>query len=150
VFAADESLVATFARWCDAEHVVRLANGRDALLRACSAALLRLTGEGEGFAEVRGQLREAIHEAVGQPHGGAGMSRYRERAEGFEAGQAATGRPACVADDHLEFLDALRESGDTNMFGARPYLMAEFPLLSDEEAATVMGYWMKTFGNPKR
>lgn len=55
-------------------------------------------------------------------------------------------RPDFVEDDHLDYLDELRESGVTNMFGARPYLMKEFPDLSKDEAGVVLLYWMKTFG----
>lgn len=57
------------------------------------------------------------------------MSARTERVEGFEEGQGD--RPAYLTDDHLEYLDGLRESGATNMFGARPYLMEEFPELDD-------------------
>ncbi len=48
-------------------------------------------------------------------------------------------------DDHLEFLDALRESGAINMFGATPYLQREFPELTTIEARDVLGYWMSSF-----
>ena len=50
-------------------------------------------------------------------------------------------------DEHLEYLDDLRESGITNMFGARPYLIGEFPKdkLSKKEAQEILLYWMKTF-----
>lgn len=51
-------------------------------------------------------------------------------------------KPDCCADEHLEYLDALRESGETNMFGARPYLMREFPNLTKDEALSVCMYWM--------
>lgn len=54
-------------------------------------------------------------------------------------------KPEFVTDEMLEFLDELRDSGDTNMFGARPYVMAEFPELSEKEAARVLTYWMETF-----
>ena len=54
-------------------------------------------------------------------------------------------RPEIVTNDHLDFLDALRVSGKTNMFGARPYLMDEFPDLGDAEAKTVLSYWMASF-----
>ena len=46
---------------------------------------------------------------------------------------------------YLEFLDMLRETGITNMFGARPYLMNKFNL-TRQEAAAVLSEWMKTFG----
>ena len=48
-----------------------------------------------------------------------------------------TKKPDCCADEHLEYLDALRESGETNMFGARPYQMREFPNSSKDEALAV-------------
>jgi hypothetical protein len=53
--------------------------------------------------------------------------------------------PDFVTDEHLEYLDALRESGITNMFGARPYLMDEFDELTSEQAGKVVTYWMHTF-----
>ena len=56
-------------------------------------------------------------------------------------------RPKCCEDEHLEFLNDLRESGDTNMYGARPYLVAEFDL-DERSAAQILAYWMKTFRPP--
>jgi hypothetical protein len=53
-------------------------------------------------------------------------------------------RPTIVDDEHLEYLDGLRESGVTNMFGAGPYLMDKFRL-SRGESLLVLAYWMKTF-----
>ena len=47
---------------------------------------------------------------------------------------------------YFGFLDALREFGVTNMFGARPYLEEEFGL-SKAEAAKVLTSWMRTFGD---
>ena len=57
----------------------------------------------------------------------------------------ATARPDFVENEHLVYLDKLRESGVTNMWGARPYLMAKFPELRREEAAQVLRYWMDSF-----
>lgn len=54
-------------------------------------------------------------------------------------------RPIFVEEGHLKFLDKLRDSGVTNMWGARPYLLDEFPGLSEVEAQTVLLYWMKPF-----
>ena len=53
-------------------------------------------------------------------------------------------RPLFVTDEHLKYLDNLRESGAINMFGARPYLMEAFDLDKDK-AAKVLAYWMATF-----
>lgn len=58
-------------------------------------------------------------------------------------------RPDCVEDDHLTYLDRLRESGEVNMMGARPYLQNEFGL-DKEDSRAVHTYWMKTFGQPSR
>ena len=54
-------------------------------------------------------------------------------------------RPNCVEDEHLEYLDELRESGATNMFGATPYLIQNFPELSKSDAKKVLFYWMENF-----
>jgi hypothetical protein len=57
-------------------------------------------------------------------------------------------RPEFVTDEHLEFLDELRESGEINMFGAAPYLSDIFDL-SSQDARKVLTYWMQTFGARK-
>ena len=44
----------------------------------------------------------------------------------------------------FEYLDALRDSGVTNMFGAGPYLQEAFGL-SRYEAKDVVLAWMETF-----
>lgn len=61
-------------------------------------------------------------------------------------------RPECLTEEHLLYLDRLRESGVTNMFGAVPYLMLEFPDLNEQLAKRVLIYWMKSFSerHPRR
>jgi hypothetical protein len=54
-------------------------------------------------------------------------------------------KPEFVTEDMLEYLDELRESGITNMFGATPYIEEEFPELERSEAREVLTYWMHTF-----
>jgi len=46
---------------------------------------------------------------------------------------------------YSDFLVALRDSGATNMFGAAPYLQAEFGL-DKREAREVLANWMRSFG----
>lgn len=58
-------------------------------------------------------------------------------------------RPTFITDEHLEYLDDLREGGETNMFGAGSYLMKSFGLTSPV-ARDILMYWMKTFGNIRR
>lgn len=48
--------------------------------------------------------------------------------------------------EHKQYLDTLRESGITNMFGARVYLMDEFPDLTKRLAQAILLEWMQTFG----
>ena len=60
-----------------------------------------------------------------------------------------TERPEFVEDEHLLFLDNLRETGATNMFGAAPYLSEIFDL-GKAEARQILSYWMKTFGKEER
>jgi len=47
-------------------------------------------------------------------------------------------------NEHFEFLEELRESGVTNMFGALPYLMEEFPELTRQQANDILSNWMKS------
>jgi len=47
-------------------------------------------------------------------------------------------------NEYFEYLDDLRESGVTNMFGAAPYLQEAFGL-SRYEARVVLLKWMETF-----
>jgi len=46
--------------------------------------------------------------------------------------------------EHKVFLDALRESGETNMFFATPYLMNEFGI-EKNEARKILVEWMESF-----
>lgn len=50
-----------------------------------------------------------------------------------------------ATQEHLAYLDILRESWATNMYGATPYLMNTFPDLTREEAGKVLMEWMDTF-----
>lgn len=47
-------------------------------------------------------------------------------------------------NDVFVFLDELRESGETNMYGARPYIQAEFGC-GAEQAKEYLLEWMRTF-----
>jgi hypothetical protein len=47
---------------------------------------------------------------------------------------------------YFVYLDELRESGETNMFGAPAYLRATYGL-SRKEAMDTVYAWMKTFGD---
>jgi hypothetical protein len=58
-------------------------------------------------------------------------------------------KPEKLHEDHLTYLDDLRESGVTNMFGATSYLLDEFPELEKNEARKILSYWMKTFSERK-
>ena len=49
-----------------------------------------------------------------------------------------------MTKEQKEFLNNLRESGVTNMFGAGKYLQAEFGL-SKADAMSVLSEWMRTF-----
>ncbi len=54
-------------------------------------------------------------------------------------------KPMKLEESHLTFLDSLRESGITNMFGATPYLQEVFENLTLKEARDILSYWMQTF-----
>ncbi|MFW6273168.1 MAG: hypothetical protein ACOC2U_05255 [bacterium] len=55
-------------------------------------------------------------------------------------------RPSYVKLEHLLFLNELRESGVTNMFGAAPYISKAFGI-DENKSIQILSYWMKTFGN---
>lgn len=59
-------------------------------------------------------------------------------------------RPAFVEDEHLEYLDELRESGVTNMLGGASCLRDSYPALSKRDAREILTYWMQTFGRDDR
>lgn len=59
--------------------------------------------------------------------------------------QDETKRPACVTETHLIFLDALRLTGITNMYGACPYLREAFSGMDNETSSKILAYWMRTF-----
>ena len=46
--------------------------------------------------------------------------------------------------DYKEYLDRLRDSGVTNMFGAAPYVQNEFGV-DKYEARKIVGEWMRTY-----
>lgn len=60
-----------------------------------------------------------------------------------------TEKPEFITEDHLEYLDELRESGETNMFGAGCHLMLNFPELAENNARKILSYWMETFPRDK-
>ena len=49
-----------------------------------------------------------------------------------------------VKKEHLNYLDILRESGVTNMYGAGSYIQKEFAV-DRREARTILQYWMSNF-----
>lgn len=48
-------------------------------------------------------------------------------------------------EKYFGFLDDLRESGVTNMFGASPYLIEEFGV-DRSTAYSILTEWMRSFG----
>lgn len=54
-------------------------------------------------------------------------------------------RPIFCEDEHLGFLDTIRESGATNMFGVIPYILREYPDLTREQARDILNYWMASY-----
>ena len=44
----------------------------------------------------------------------------------------------------MEFLNLLRDTGKTNMFGATPYIMQEFDI-PKKEAINLLAIWMDNF-----
>jgi len=51
---------------------------------------------------------------------------------------------------YYNYLEELRQSGVTNMFGAIPYLQEEYPELTDEEAKNILKSWMENYSELKK
>ena len=58
-------------------------------------------------------------------------------------------RPEGVTNEHLNYLDNLRDSGATNMFAAGGWVTGTFGV-TKKEAETIVLYWMESFGNEDR
>ncbi len=58
-------------------------------------------------------------------------------------------RPDNITEEHLTFLDNLRDSGVTNMLGAGDFISRRFGV-DTEEAHSILRYWMDSFGNDDR
>ena len=74
-------------------------------------------------------------------------SKYEGQFDGAMASQlikAALAKPDFVTEEHFEYLNNLRDSAVTNMFGATPYLMSKFTTLTSQQASQLLIYWMKT------
>ena len=52
-------------------------------------------------------------------------------------------------DKYFEFLAELRDSGETNMYGAAPYLERKFPELDKKQAEEILIAWISSFGEGK-
>ena len=53
-------------------------------------------------------------------------------------------RPTIAKDEHLKYLDKLKNSGVTNMFGGSRYLTQAFGL-KKRDAQEILVYWMESF-----
>ena len=99
---------------------------------------------GSGFYPV---IRSGVGNAGSNPAGGSKLCITKQKWKGDIMEKAV--RPEKCREEHLEYLDGLRESGRVNMFGAAMYLrnFAEFDLmeLTKTESRDILTYWMKTF-----
>jgi hypothetical protein len=58
-----------------------------------------------------------------------------------------TKRPTTEQEEEvLNYLNDLRESGITNMFDARPYIIENF-IVDEEEAKRLLMLWMKNYNS---
>ena len=55
------------------------------------------------------------------------------------------GRLSFITDEHLKYLDRLRESGDFGVCEASAKLVKRFEI-DKKQSFEVLGYWMKTYG----
>lgn len=55
-----------------------------------------------------------------------------------------------MKNEHFKFLDNLRASGKTNMFGAAPYLQAAYHNMTYAEAKTIVAEWMRSYAGERK
>lgn len=48
-------------------------------------------------------------------------------------------------EKYFDWLEDLRKSGITNMYGAVPYLVTRFKELNEKSATEVLAFWMKHY-----
>ena len=72
------------------------------------------------------------------------MSTGAEEAGSMEQLESAVDETGNSLQELLVYLDELRESGVTNMYGAGTYLRDDYGL-TRRLASDVLGYWMRTF-----
>ncbi len=53
--------------------------------------------------------------------------------------------PSYLTSEHLFYLDNLRESGVTNMWGSPEWVKRRFKGISEDEAGEIVQFWMNTF-----
>ena len=58
--------------------------------------------------------------------------------------------PDALEPEHLTFLDDLRESGVTNMYGGASHLLAAYDDLGRGDAIKILQHWMDTFSERQR
>ena len=61
-----------------------------------------------------------------------------------------TFKPSFIKDEHLRFLDVLRDDGKINMVGASEPLREIYDELSRSEAEQVLRFWMDTYTGEER
>lgn len=64
----------------------------------------------------------------------------------MEATTQTTRQTTPIEKKVLNYLNELRDSGQTNMLGARPYVIRKFPVSSDE-AQRLLQLWMANFND---
>ena len=58
--------------------------------------------------------------------------------------------PKKSAQKYYDYLEELRQSGITNMWGATPYLQVAFPSLGDKRAREIHLDWIEAHSDPER
>ena len=53
-------------------------------------------------------------------------------------------RPEVVEDKHLKYLDELRTSGKTSMYGSTSFIRSDFDL-SPEDSRIIVKFWMDSY-----
>lgn len=61
----------------------------------------------------------------------------------------ATEKPHSLTNDHIDYLNMIRETGTTNPFETAMHLCSAFADLNKHEAPSIVSYWVDTFVKPQ-
>lgn len=73
------------------------------------------------------------------------IKKFNEMSDNNSENTGTTRETTPIEKEVMRFLNDIRDSGSTNMFGASTYILEEFPELNKSEARKILSLWMENF-----